>query len=368
MTMADAGTVFLAEKGDLVFAYTHNDTLFPVDAAYKYAYSNVRLPISPQSIVGYAAGTHSIVNIPDAYTLPPDVPYGFNRSFDDTTGYRTHSMLTVPFFDRNGTLLGVIQLINSLDPRRRTPKPFTEKDGKAVRLLAREAARILETSALVRDGIYRLLRAASIHDPMETGPHAERVGAMAAEIYQRWAEKQRVETDHARFVKSELRLAAMLHDIGKVGISDLVLKKPGKLTDEEFAVMRGHTALGAALLAGDGKDISGLAREISLHHHQKWNGCGYAGADNDTRLAGEDIPLGARITAIADVFDALVSPRCYKEPWTFEAACDLLRREAGSHFDPLLVGCFLEIQDTVRLVYARYPDTRLSEAGTKTDG
>ncbi len=368
MTKADAGTVFLAENDELVFAYTHNDTLFPVDAAYKYAYADVRLPISTQSIVGYAASTHSIVNIPDAYTLPPDVPYRFNHSFDDTTGYRTHSLLTVPFFDRNGTLLGVIQLINSLDLRRQAPKPFTAEDGKTVRLLAREAARILETSSLVRTSIYRLLRAASIHDPMETGPHAERVGAMAAEIYQRWAEKHQVETDHARFVKSDLRLAAMLHDIGKVGISDLILKKPGKLTDEEFLLMRKHTTLGADLLAGDDKDVSGLAREISLHHHQKWNGCGYAGVEDDTRLAGEDIPLGARITAIADVFDALVSPRCYKEPWTFEAACDLVRREAGSHFDPLLVDCFLEILDTVRLVYARFPDAQFYPNGPKTTG
>jgi response regulator RpfG family c-di-GMP phosphodiesterase len=156
--------------------------------------------------------------------------------------------------------------------------------------------------------------------------------------------------------KGRLRIASMLHDIGKVGVSDLVLKKPGKLTEEEFAIMRSHTALGAAILASDTGDIAPLAREIALHHHQKWNGKGYAGSTDAGRLAGEAIPLGARITAIADVFDALVSPRCYKKPWTFEEALDLLRREAGEHFDPALTECLAGILDLLHPIYERFPD------------
>jgi response regulator RpfG family c-di-GMP phosphodiesterase len=150
----------------------------------------------------------------------------------------------------------------------------------------------------------------------------------------------------------------MLHDVGKVGISDLVLKKPGRLTEEEFAIMREHTKLGAAILAADSGEIATYASEIAMHHHQKWNGTGYAGATSEGRLAGEDIPLSARITAIADVFDALVSPRCYKKPWTFEEAMALLNREAGEHFDPSLVTMMFEISDLLGLIYEHYPDGR----------
>jgi HD-GYP domain-containing protein (c-di-GMP phosphodiesterase class II) len=230
------------------------------------------------------------------------------------------------------------------------------------RLLAREVSGALEHSVLERKGIYGILRMAAVHDPSETGPHAERVGSIAAELYQRWAEKQREtpDRDRIRYEKNRIRLAAMLHDIGKVGISDLILKKPGKLTDEEFAVMRGHTEIGASILAEDASDISGLSQDIALHHHQKWNGRGYP-ALGGKAPAGEGIPLGARMVAVADVFDALVSPRCYKKPWSFEDALELLRREAGEHFDPHLAECMLELRDMLPLIYERFPDAPQKE-------
>jgi HD-GYP domain-containing protein (c-di-GMP phosphodiesterase class II) len=176
-------------------------------------------------------------------------------------------------------------------------------------------------------------------------------------LYQRWAEKREetLNRDRIRYEKNRIRLAAMLHDIGKVGISDLILKKPGKLTDAEFAVMRGHAEIGASILAEDISDISGLSQDIALHHHQKWNGRGYPAIDGKVP-AGEAIPLGARIAAIADVLDALVSPRCYKKPWSLEDALDLLRGEAGEHFDPHLVEYILEIRDLLPLIYSRFPD------------
>jgi response regulator RpfG family c-di-GMP phosphodiesterase len=199
---------------------------------------------------------------------------------------------------------------------------------------------------------------AARHDPAETGPHAERVGAIAAELYQRWAEKQGKPPDDIRYERSRIRLAAMLHDIGKVGISDLILKKPGKLTEEEFSIMRGHTALGASILKEEREaDIARLACDIALHHHQKWDGSGYAGSGNAGRLSGEAIPLSARITAIADVFDALVSPRCYKAAWSFKQAGELLGKESGRHFDPALVACMDEVVPMLDMIYNRFPDT-----------
>jgi phosphoribosyl 1,2-cyclic phosphodiesterase len=364
ITHADAGTIFLVEGDELVFAYTHNDSLFPVDNAHKYAYAAVRMPVSKYSIAGYAALAGDSLNLPDVRRLPPGVPYGFNSAFDESTGYRTVSMLTLPFFNKTGQVSGILQLINSLDPRSGKPCPFTASMEFNARLLAREASGALEHGVLERKGIYGILRMATVHDPSETGPHAERVGSVAAELYQRWAEKPEKSPDRERirYEKNRIRLAAMLHDIGKVGVSDLILKKPGKLTDEEFTVMRGHTEIGASVLAEDTSDISGLSRDIALHHHQKWNGRGYPAVDGKAP-AGEAVPLGARIVAVADVFDALVSPRCYKKPWSFAEALDLLRREAGEHFDPALVECMVEISDILPLIYERFPDPSQGERG-----
>jgi phosphoribosyl 1,2-cyclic phosphodiesterase len=369
ITHADAGTIFLVEGDELVFAYTHNDSLFPVDNAYRYAYAAVRMPLSKHSIAGYAAVSGESLNLADVRRLPPGVPYSFNSSFDERTGYRTVSVLSLPFFDKSGKVSGILQLINSLDPRSGEACPFTPSMEFNARLLAGQASSALEHSMQERKGIYGILRMAAVHDPCETGPHAERVGSVAAELYQRWAEKRETSPDRERirYEKNRIRLAAMLHDIGKVGISDLILKKPDKLTDEEFAVMRGHTEIGADILNDDASDIAALARDIALYHHQKWNGRGYPDIDGKAP-AGESIPLGARIVAVADVFDALVSPRCYKKPWSFEAALDLLRKEAGEHFDPVLTECMMDIRDMLPLIYERFPDTPQGRENTADAG
>ena len=355
LSMAEAGTVYLLEGDQLVFTYTHNDRLFSVDNAHRHAYVNLRIPLSVDSITGYVATTGRSLNLPDVNQLPPRASYKFDDSFDKRTGYRTVSSLTVPIISRTGKLLGVMQLLNSLGEDRK-PRPFSKTMEDRVTMLAHEAAVTLEMSKNVRSSISRLMRIASLHDPSETGPHAERVGSIAAEVYQQWAEAREEEPDAIRYYKGQLRLAAMLHDIGKVGVSDLILKKPGPLTDEERAVMRCHTYLGSTLFVQDTSDISELAMETTLHHHQKWDGTGYSGHPDVPVLSGEDIPLAARITALSDVFDALVSQRCYKEMWPVEEALDTIRKESGRHFDPELVKCFLDIQDLVASIYQRFPD------------
>ena len=120
--------------------------------------------------------------------------------------------------------------------------------------------------------------------------------------------------------------------------------------------MEEHCALGARLFDSAASDMDMLARDIALHHHQKWNGSGYTGDPASPRLSGTEIPLGARITAVADVYDALVSRRSYKEGWPADQAVDTLRADAGTHFDPEMVDVFLEIRDIVEAVHARYPD------------
>ncbi|MBR6173356.1 MAG: HD domain-containing protein [Eubacterium sp.] len=144
--------------------------------------------------------------------------------------------------------------------------------------------------------------------------------------------------------------SAPLHDIGKIAVSDVILNKPGKLTDEEFAIMKTHTTAGADILEQviDTVPDSGYLKEaknLAEYHHEKWNGRGYPHG-----LSGEDIPLSARIMAVADVFDALVSDRCYKKAFSFEKAMSIIQEDAGTHFDPKVVEAFLAAQDKVREV------------------
>lgn len=355
---ADAGSIYLVEGDELVFAYSQNDTLFPNSSANKSMYVNMRMPITEQSIAGYVAATGRILNLADVHNLPEGMPFKFNAGFDIKNNYTTKSVLTLPLGSGEHKILGVLQLINSKAPRTDEVIPFSDTLVDAIKILAREAASHLEVSYQVYQSVDRLLHIAMLHDPSETGPHAERVGAIAAEVYNHWATQKRVPVEQLRSYKGQLRLAAMVHDIGKVGISNAILKKPGKLTDEEFDIMKTHTILGSELFTVNSRDIAEMSHEISLHHHQKWNGRGYPRI-NDTTPAGEDIPLSARITAIADVFDALVSPRCYKEPWSMERATNLLKEEAGQHFDPELVESFCDVLDVVKMIYERYPDEKL---------
>ncbi|UQZ88182.1 metal-dependent phosphohydrolase [Deltaproteobacteria bacterium Smac51] len=355
LTSAEAGTVYLIDSGNLVFASSHNDRLFHVDSAHKHAYFHFSMPITADSISGYVALTRESLSLNDVYKLPPEAPYKFDPSMDQRTGYRTISVLAVPIVSRSNKVLGVLQLINSLD-KDGNPRSFSHASERLVNIFAYEVAVTVELSQNVRKGINRLMRIANIHDSSETGPHAERVGAIAAEIYHKWAEKRKVDQEQLLYYKGQLRLAAMLHDIGKVGVSDLILKKAGPLTPEERETMCRHTWLGATLFDHETNDLTDLAVDTTLHHHQKWDGTGYSGSPDVPVLSGEDIPLAARITALADVFDALVSPRCYKRTWTFDEAESLMEKEAGKHFDPELVECFFEIKDTICKIYQRYPD------------
>ncbi|MDR1308752.1 MAG: HD domain-containing protein [Deltaproteobacteria bacterium] len=359
ISRAEAGTIFLKEDGQLAFAYTHNDVLFSVGEAHRHAYEAIRIPVSLDSIAGYAAATGRPLRVPDVRALLPGAPFRFNDVFDRRTGFATRSVLALPLPGSRGRTLGVMQLINSLDPLDGAPRPFSEEMERDCLALARKVSGILERSAAERRGIYGILRMAAVHDPFETGPHAERVGAIAAEIYHFWAGRRGLDQDLVRHEKGRIRLAAMLHDIGKVGVSDLILKKPGRLDPDELAVMRGHVSIGASILADGLGDIADMARDIALHHHQRWDGRGYAGATDEGRLAGEDIPLWARMASLADVFDALVSPRCYKRPWPFAVALDHVAGEAGRHFDPELAGCLAGIRDLLPSIYARFPDESL---------
>jgi len=149
----------------------------------------------------------------------------------------------------------------------------------------------------------------------------------------------------------DLLHAAPMHDVGKIGIPDRVLLKPGPLDADEWQIMQGHALIGAEIIGQHDHGVLALARNIALTHHEKWDGSGYPNG-----LAGAAIPLEGRICAIADVFDALTSVRPYKKAWTEEEALDFLVKQKGRHFDPVLVDLFLEQMPAIRAIRTRWAE------------
>jgi putative two-component system response regulator len=190
----------------------------------------------------------------------------------------------------------------------------------------RDRTRELEAAQI--EIIDRLARAAEFRDD-HTGHHTERVGQMAALLA-----KQIGLPDSQVYT---IRRAAPLHDVGKIGIPDSILMKLGKLTPEEFEIVKTHTVIGARILSGSRFTILRLAEEIAFNHHERWDGDGYVG------IAGAAIPLAGRIVAVADVFDALAQKRPYKPAWTVNEAVSEIERQRGRQFDPTLVDAFLRI-------------------------
>ena len=196
-----------------------------------------------------------------------------------------------------------------------------------------------------RETVFRLAKAAEYRDP-ETGAHILRMAR-----YSRLIARELGLSDADQQLILE---AAPMHDIGKVGIADNILLKPGRLTPEEFEVMKQHAVFGYDLLNGSSSKLLQAAAEIAKGHHEKFDGTGYPDG-----IKGENIPIFSRIVAVADVFDALTSERPYKEAWALDAAIAFLNNGAGSHFDPSCVRAFLNTWDDVELVRSKYQEDLL---------
>ena len=191
----------------------------------------------------------------------------------------------------------------------------------------RERTRELEMSQ--GEVLERLASAAEFRDG-ETSRHTERVGEISGQI----ARALGFSEDYANMI----RFAGRLHDIGKIGIPDSILLKPGKLSPEEFAVMASHTAIGARILSGGSSEVVMLAERIAMSHHEKWDGTGYP-----HRLKGDAIPIEARIVSVADVLDALSHPRPYRAEWPRSSVLSLIQRGSGLHFDPAMVKALFSV-------------------------
>ncbi|MBQ4379277.1 MAG: GAF domain-containing protein [Treponema sp.] len=345
---------------------THQKTAKP---GSKSPYVYFTVPITKSSIAGYCACTSQVLNISDAYNISSDKPYKFNSSTDISTGYKTVSMLTVPLITSSGQTLGVIQIINAKDENEKVIA-FSDESVEFIKQFASSVTQTLEHTYLTSNMIKRMQRMAEFRDPKETGIHVERVSDFSLEIYDQWASNHNVPKEEQMKYRDILKIAAKCHDLGKVGISDLILKKPGpgRFNDEERAVMQGHTCVGAQLFTEPESDIDEMSRDVALHHHEWWDGSekGYPGKidfvnyeigtpiEKCPPMKGEEIPLSARIVAIADVFDALSHSRVYKEAWSIDDAFMEIQNLSGKQFDPSLVLAFLEVKDRIILINSAY--------------
>lgn len=206
--------------------------------------------------------------------------------------------------------------------------------------------RVLERTLQLQDTrlqvVRRLGRAAEYRDN-ETGMHILRMSKVSALLGRAIGLSEE---------QCELLLhASPMHDIGKIGIPDQILLKPGKLDADEWRIMQGHARIGADILSGDDSDMMAMASEIALTHHEKWNGSGYPNG-----FSGEQIPLVGRIVAVADVFDALTSVRPYKHAWPVDEAVAYMEKEAGHHFQPLLIKLFMENLPEILAINAEYAE------------
>jgi HD-GYP domain-containing protein (c-di-GMP phosphodiesterase class II) len=356
---ADAGSIYIREGGELKFSYTQNATLQKrLPAGTRLPYATFSIPINEESLAGYCVMTGKSLNIADAYRLDASLPYRFAKRFDEASGYRTRSILAVPLKTMPDEVIGALQVINPQDAAGGIT-PFSQKDEKMMLHFASIAAVALQRARMTRDIILRMIRMAELRDPEETGAHVNRVAAYSVEIYERWAVKKGLPAREIENGRDTLRLAAMLHDVGKVAVSDLILKKPGRLTPEEFELMKQHVIVGAGLFSDRKSEFDDAAAEVALNHHERWDGTGYPGHLGSPEVPGkrgEEIPLFGRIVAIADVFDALSSRRSYKAPFTEREVLETMRQGSGKQFDPELLDIFLTCMDSIRSIRMRYPD------------
>jgi response regulator RpfG family c-di-GMP phosphodiesterase len=367
---ADAGTIYIRDGNCLFFNHAQNDTLVKkLPPGQKLPFKSLKVEINKKSISGYVAETGDILNIKDMYAIPSESPYHFDPSYDELVNYKTVSTLTVPLKTNRNEIIGVLQVINRKNAHGGIS--FFEADAEPFILhFSNIASMVLQRAQLTRVLLLRMISMAELRDPKETGAHVNRVASYAVEIYERWAHYRNILKTEIDKKRDVLRMAAMLHDVGKVAISDTILKKPERFTDEEYEIMKQHTYIGARLFNYSQSDFDDVARQVALTHHENWDGTGYPGRiDVMTGLAlekgadgkplplkGEEIPIYGRIVSIADVYDALSCRRVYKKAWDESEVLSTFKDLSGKKFDPDLVDVFFECLPNIQAIKQKYPD------------
>ena len=343
-TSAEAGSLYVREGEQLRFSVSQNEVLEarkraelkllkkPLEMAPS-TFTGFYVSLDKSSLAGYVGVTGKVLNLPDVYKIPSGREYKFNRSFDEKNNYRTKSMLIVPMKDPSGNVVGVVQLINARVPKDKKIIPFDKHFENLVLSLASQAAIAIKNMLLTQelkeaylDTIFRLSVAAEYKDD-DTAAHIHRMSRYSAIL----AEGLGLSAHEVEGI----RYASPMHDIGKLGVPDSILMKPAKLTPMEFKEMQNHTVFGAKILENAKAELLRISEQIAFTHHEKWDGSGYPRG-----LKGENIPLSGRIVALADVFDALTSKRCYKPAFSLEESMKIIQEGTGRHFDPKVVQAF----------------------------
>lgn len=326
---------YLRNDYDLVFARSGADALAAVE---KHRPNLILLDVMMPSMDGYEVirrlrANLEFVNIPVIFVTARGDQEGEEEGFEaGAVDYVTKPV-------KPGVLMA----------RVRTHLALADQQN-AYRQQVREATRQMERS--YHEAIHMLGTAGHFND-QDTGIHIWRMGAFAGAL----ARASLWDVDRA----ATLELAATMHDMGKIGIPDAILRKPGKLDADEWEVMKRHTVLGRDILRKGSSPMFQQAAQIAMYHHERWDGDGYPEG-----LSGEEIPEAARIVAIADVFDALTMERPYKQAWPVGQAFDTIRGQAGSQLDPNLVELFLGIQDELLALKQEW-DRREQEAAGRQD-
>jgi HD-GYP domain-containing protein (c-di-GMP phosphodiesterase class II) len=341
LARAEGGSLYVLRSGRLRFVAAQNDRV-PL-AQMTQVFLDKEMPASSDSLAGYVASTGRLLAIADAYALPADTPFRINREFDAASGYRTQSILAMPLVGPDGEIVGLLELFNRLGPGGQV-EPFPGGEAGAVQSLAAMAALAVHNMLLQErlkqahlDTILRLSVAVEFRDSC-TADHIRRIARTSGVVARALGLPER-QVDL-------IECASPMHDIGKIGIPDAILLKPGPLTDEERNLIRKHPQMGADILGDPTNELLAAAREIALSHHECWDGQGYP-----LGLAGDRIPLSGRIVGLVDVFDALVSKRVYKDAYPLGTVLDIVRKNRGKHFDPGIADAFLAALDGVCKVY-----------------
>lgn len=360
LVRAEAGSVYLVDQRGLRFVCCQNDSrpdlvvLPQVRGPMRLnSFKGKILPIDGPSLAAYVGRTGQPLRIADVNDMGEGMPYQFDRTYDTLTGYRTVSQLVIPLAAQGEAPIGVLQMIN----RRRGAigavggegevTAFGEADQQIAVALAAMASIVVRNAQLQAevqrvhlDTIFRLSHAAEFRDS-DTGAHIQRVSLYCETI----ARGMGMPTEWCQ----QILFAAPMHDVGKLGIPDAVLNKPGPLTDDERQQMMRHTTIGAQILKGSVSEVLQMAERIALAHHEKWDGTGYPAG-----VSQLEIPLEGRITAVADVYDALTSKRVYKPPMPNEKAFEIITRDRGTHFDPQVVDAFLSSRAAIEDIQEAY--------------
>ena len=339
MLMADLGRkIVQADRCSLWLVDEERNELWTKVA---HGVSELRIPLSA-GFVGYSLKTGEPLLVEDAYC-----DSRFDRRSDVKSGYHTTSVMTMPL-ESDDRVMGVFQAINKVGEN----VFFSEKDLERLKLISVYSAKTIESAMRAQKleryakqlerkadelksahmELIRILGEVSEFRSHEVGDHIHRV----AEISLKLARYMGLPSEQQELIF----YAAPLHDLGKVGIPDMVLNKAGKLTPEEYERMKAHSIIGRTLLRDSKTDLLCMASDIAGCHHERWDGTGYP-----DRLKGEEIPLAARICAVADVLDALSSPRCYKPAWPEEKVKEEMQRSRGSYFQPELVDILMDHWD-----------------------